>query len=67
MNIKRRIERLIKRVKAIREAHKKYDDGKHHPEYHAGWTLGYWEGRLSAFEDMNEEEETNETKTNQPN
>ena len=45
-----RISRLSKRVDEL-----KLEQGDNPSEthtYHGGWELGYWKGRLSAFEDI---------------
>ena len=50
---KEKIEKEIARIKikidSLKQKHGKNPAMTH--TYHAGWSLGYWEGRLSAFED----------------
>jgi hypothetical protein len=45
--IKRRKAHTLKRIESYKES-----GGDN---YHAGWSLGYWEGRLSAFDDVLDE------------
>lgn len=48
--LKRRIERIKKRIDAYNELNGNRDTQS--MTFHGGWSVGYWEGRLSAYEDM---------------
>lgn len=48
------IERSIKRCK---DAIQKLEEDKDNLSIHGHWSLGYWQGRLSALEDIQEEGE----------
>lgn len=45
----RRIARCKRRIASYEE---RYKGRESEHTYHAGWNLGYWEGRLSALEDI---------------
>ncbi|MCA1064703.1 hypothetical protein QTG56_24135 (plasmid) [Rossellomorea sp. AcN35-11] len=54
---KETLEKKINRVKRKIEMYKK-EHGEHPSlthTYHAGWSLGYWEGKLSLLEDRLDE------------
>ncbi|HDR6286497.1 TPA: hypothetical protein QCU33_002485 [Bacillus cereus] len=51
--IERSIKHAKKRINSLKESHGD-NPGKTHT-YHGGWDLGYWEGRLSALEDIHDE------------
>lgn len=51
--IERRLEHARKRVNQYKQAHGE-NPGQTHT-YHGGWDLGYWEGKLSTYEDMLDE------------
>lgn len=46
----KRIEHCNKRAIACKKAHGENPAQTH--TYHGGWSLGYWEGKLSTYEDM---------------
>lgn len=48
-----RISHANKRVKQFRDSHGDNPNETH--TYHGGWSLGYWEGLLSAYEKILDE------------
>ena len=46
----RKIARIKTKVENLKQEHGDKPSITH--TYHGGWSLGYWEGRLSALEDM---------------
>lgn len=51
--IERKIKRAQKRVDEMKKAHGNNPGSTH--TYFGGWDLGYWEGRLSALQDILDE------------
>lgn len=46
----RKMSHADKRVKSIKRSHGDKAGSTH--TYHGGWSLGYWEGKLSTYEDL---------------
>ena len=46
----RRISHVTKRINSIKESYGDHPSQTH--TYHGGWDLGYWEGLLSAYENV---------------
>jgi hypothetical protein len=47
-NLLKKITHAKKRVKSYKESHGEKPSETH--TYHGGWDLGYWEGKLSAYQ-----------------
>lgn len=64
-NLKNHIEARLKhannRVDALREEHGDHPDTTH--TYHGGWSLGYWQGKLTVYENILDELEALEEET----
>jgi hypothetical protein len=50
--LERRIERARERIKMIKKSHGDNPGNTH--TYHGGWSLGYWEGVLTGYENAHD-------------
>lgn len=55
----KRINRVKHKIAVLKEAHGDKPGLTH--TYHAGWDMGYWQGKLSFLEEILDEIEANET------
>lgn len=53
--LSRRIKHAQKRVDCIKESHGDEPNKTH--TYHGGWSLGYWVGMLTAYQNVLDKEE----------
>lgn len=50
-SLKKRIKRIEKRLDAYKKGMTDQQLAEYYT-YHGGWSIGYWEGKLTAYEDM---------------